>query len=103
MKYVLLYDSADDVMSNAPRHYPAHAARADEFHARGTLLMIGAFGDPQDEGAMGIFTSREAAEEFVAGDPFVLNGVIRDWHSASGTTGSPAPEPPSRTAGCGHG
>jgi len=23
---------------------------------------------------------REAAEEFVKGDPFVLNGVIRDWH-----------------------
>jgi uncharacterized protein len=80
MKYVLLYDSADDVLSKAPRHYPDHAARANEFHARGTLLMIGTFGDPQREGAMGIFTSREAVEEFVAGDPFVLNGVIRDWH-----------------------
>ena len=28
---------------------------------------------------MSIFTSREAAEEFAAGDPFVLNGVIRNW------------------------
>jgi uncharacterized protein len=28
---------------------------------------------------MAIFTSREAAEEFVAGDPFVLNRVVRDW------------------------
>jgi uncharacterized protein YciI len=28
---------------------------------------------------MGIFTSREAAEEFIAGDPFVLNGVVAGW------------------------
>jgi len=28
---------------------------------------------------MAIFATREAAEEFVAGDPFVLNGVIRRW------------------------
>jgi len=26
---------------------------------------------------MAIFRTREAAEEFVAGDPFVLNGVVR--------------------------
>lgn len=29
---------------------------------------------------MGIFTTREAAEEFVRGDPFVVNGVVRKWH-----------------------
>ena len=28
---------------------------------------------------MAIFASREAAEEFVAGDPFVVNGVVRRW------------------------
>jgi uncharacterized protein YciI len=28
---------------------------------------------------MAIFTTREAAEEFAKGDPFVLNGVVRDW------------------------
>jgi uncharacterized protein YciI len=42
--------------------------------------MVGTFGDPQNEGSMAIFTSREAAEEFVKDDPFVLNGVVRDWH-----------------------
>jgi uncharacterized protein YciI len=29
---------------------------------------------------MAVFSSREAAEEFAEGDPFVLNGVVRDWH-----------------------
>jgi len=40
--------------------------------------MIGTFANPLD-GAMGIFTSREAAEEFVRGDPFIVNGVVSNW------------------------
>jgi uncharacterized protein len=28
---------------------------------------------------MGIFTTGEAAKEFVRGDPFVLHGVVRNW------------------------
>ena len=77
---VLLYESADDVLTKAPPVFPAHKARLDEFVARGVLLMVGTFGDPQAEGSMAIFTTREAAEEFVAGDPFVLEGVVRAWH-----------------------
>jgi uncharacterized protein YciI len=80
VKHVLLYDSAPDVLSKAPAHFPAHKARLDEFHARGTLLMVGTFGDPQAEGSMAIFTTRAAAEEFVDDDPFVRNGVVRAWH-----------------------
>ena len=79
MKYVVFYDSADDVASKAPAHFPAHAARLEEFHARGTLLMVGTFADPQEQGSMAIFATREDAEEFVRGDPFVLNGVVRSW------------------------
>lgn len=78
MKYLLFYEPVEDVLSKAPAHFPAHSARLDDFHARGTLLMVGTFVNPQ-EGSMSIFTSREAAEEFVREDPFVLNGVIRDW------------------------
>ena len=77
MKYVVLYESADDVLNRAPAHFPAHKARLDEFHARGDLLMVGTFGDPQEQGSMAIFPTREAAEAFVEGDPFVLDGVIR--------------------------
>ena len=78
-KYVLLYESADDVIEKAPVHYGAHSERLDRFHREGRLLMVGPFGDPQAEGSMAIFTTREAAEEFVADDPFVLNGVVRGW------------------------
>jgi hypothetical protein len=79
VRYVLFYESADDVLSKAPAHYEAHVARADDFRSRGLLLMLGPFGDPQEQGSMSIFTSREAAEEFVSGDPFVLNGVVAAW------------------------
>jgi uncharacterized protein YciI len=79
VKYVLFYESADDVASKAPPHFPAHSARLEEFHANGRLLMVGTFADPQEQGSMAIFTTREAAEEFVKGDPFVLNGVVKAW------------------------
>ncbi len=78
-RYVLFYQSADDLGSKAPAHFPAHLVRVKEFNGRGTLLMVGTFGNPQEEGAMGIFTTREAAEEFAKGDPFVVNGVVRTW------------------------
>jgi uncharacterized protein len=75
----VLYESADDVASKAPPVFPAHAVRLREFRDRGTLLMVGTFGDPQAEGSMAIFSTREAAEEFVKDDPFVLEGVVRKW------------------------
>lgn len=78
MKYVVFYESGPDVREKAPLYFPAHRARWEEFRAKGTLLMIGTWASPQ-EGAMGIFTTREAAEEFVKGDPFVLNGVVSKW------------------------
>ena len=66
-------------------HYDAHVAWAGGFEARGELLTIGTFEDPQTQGSMAVFTTREAAEAFVAGDPFVANGVvarheIRGWN-----------------------
>lgn len=79
MKAVVLYESADDVLVRAPAHFPAHRARLDEFEAAGTLLLVGTFGDPQAQGSMAIFSTREAAEAFVAGDPFVREGVVRSY------------------------
>ncbi len=78
MKYVLLYTSGD--RAKAMAHFPAHRAQIDAFHSRGVLLMVGAFTDTgEGSGAMGIFTTREAAEEFVTNDPFVVNGAVTGW------------------------
>jgi uncharacterized protein YciI len=85
VKYVVFYHSADDVATKAPPVFPAHRARVDEFHARGDLLLVGTFADPQADGSMSVFRTREAAQEFVDGDPFVREGVvasyeIREWN-----------------------
>jgi len=78
VKYVLFYEPGE-VNAKAPLYADAHRAWFERFHQSGTLLMIGPFTNAQEEGALCIFTSREAAEEFAAGDPFVLNGVVRNW------------------------
>ena len=94
MKYVLFYESADDVLSKAPPHFPAHRARLDEFHARGDLLMVGTFGDPQAEGSMSVFRTPR-------GRGGVRRRATRSWPmawsragtSATGTRSS-RPDPP---------
>jgi len=86
MKYLMFYDMAAEGLSKARANLPAHQHRLQEFHRQGTLLMAGPYGTPP-MGALGIFTTRAAAEEFVAGDPFVINGVvgkymIHEWSEA---------------------
>jgi uncharacterized protein YciI len=78
MKYVLFYESGGDTASKAPTYAVAHRAHWKSFQDRGALLMIGPFTNPPG-GAMSIFTTHEAAEEFARGDPFVLNGVVGSW------------------------
>ena len=75
-RYVLLYTPVDNVAEIAPAHFPAHVAHAQAFHREGTCVALGTFADVQRDGAMAIFTTREAAEAFVAADPFVLEGVV---------------------------
>jgi uncharacterized protein YciI len=76
---LLFYETAEDGLAQAAALYPAHKVRLDEFHGRGALLMVGTFADPQHDGSMAIFTTRDAAEEFARGDPFVVNGVVARW------------------------
>jgi uncharacterized protein YciI len=78
MRIVSFYDMAEGALPNVMTHFPAHRARLDEFHGRGVLIAAGPLGNPP-EGAMAIFTTREAAEEFIEGDPFVTNGLVSKW------------------------
>lgn len=78
MRYVLFYESGDEVAEKAPIHFSAHQARWSTFHERGDLLLVGPFSD--GAGAMAVFTTDAAAREFAEGDPFVIHGVVSDWH-----------------------
>ena len=80
--FVTSYASLADAMAQAPDLIASHIARSQDFRACGTLLMAGAFLDNLQEplSTMAVLTTREAAEEYIKGDPFVLNGQVRSWH-----------------------
>ncbi len=78
VKHVLFYELADGAMDLVSQHFPAHRARLDLFSAAGTLLEVGTFADPP-MGAMAIFSTREAVDDFMREDPFLANGVVGSW------------------------
>jgi uncharacterized protein len=81
MKAVVIGESSGAAMEVIMAVYPRHKLIADKYIERGDVIGIGPFAD---RGNMAIFKTREAAEEFVKEDPFILEGlvksfVIRDW------------------------
>jgi hypothetical protein len=79
MKYVLSYVSAPGFRSKVPAHIDEHRALWRTFHGDGRLLMVGPFTD-EPAGALAVFSTRQAAEDFVRVDPFVTNGIVVSWH-----------------------
>ncbi len=79
---VTKYASFEEAKTKAPGAIAAHRKRSQELHAKGTLIMSGAFLDQTGESlsTMAVHTSREAAEEYIEGDPFYLNGMISKWY-----------------------
>jgi uncharacterized protein YciI len=80
-----MYYTADGVdRAQLMEVYPRHRAYLDEFAKGGQIQSIGAFLNPGDVGSMAVFRSREAAESFMAKDPFVVEGLVgrhelREW------------------------
>jgi uncharacterized protein YciI len=78
VRYVVFYESNPDAAAKIPEVFPAHREHWTGFVERRELVAIGPFSDRS--GAMAVFTTREAAEAFAEGDPFVLEGVISRWY-----------------------
>jgi uncharacterized protein YciI len=74
------YTSVAEAQTHAPEALAEHIDRSTRLHHAGDVLMAGAFlqPDPVDGylRTMAICRSQEAAERFVAGDPFVRNGTV---------------------------
>jgi len=76
MLYLLRYEMAPGVSrERLVELFPAHRAVWTKYRNDGTLVAIGPMENPAD-GALGVFTTREAAEEFAQEDPFVLGGAV---------------------------
>jgi uncharacterized protein YciI len=78
--YALIYDLVEDYLARRAAFREEHLRLAAESHARGELLMGGAFGDPADK-ALLVFRASDpsVAESFARHDPYVQNGIIARW------------------------
>lgn len=85
--FLLFYDVAPDYLERRGQFRSAHLAHAWEAFARGELIVAGALADPPD-GAVLMFQGEDAscAEAFAEADPYVSNGLVKDWRVREWTT-----------------
>jgi len=67
-----------EAQQQAPGELRAHIERTAAWHRDGRLLLAGAFLDRPEEPVqtMAVVRTKEDAEEFIAGDPFVVLGMV---------------------------
>ncbi len=80
MYHILFYDYVDDVLDRRGAFREEHLGMAREAHARGELVYGGALADPVDQAVI-VFKvdDPKKIEEFVAADPYVKNGLVKEW------------------------
>jgi uncharacterized protein len=78
--YVLIYNLTDDYLERRPAYRAEHLQLAKDAEERGELVLGGAYSDPADT-ALLVWRGEDAsaAENFVANDPYVKNGLIDRW------------------------
>jgi uncharacterized protein YciI len=82
--HVLSYDYVPDIMRRRAPHRDAHLAALRRLADEGLLVSAGATGDPPT-GALIVFRTAEAAETFLAEDPYVAAGLVRSHRLAPWT------------------
>jgi uncharacterized protein YciI len=87
MHYLLFYDVVPEYLERRGEYRADHLALARAAHARGELVLAGALADPVD-GAVLLFSgsSADVARKFAEADPYVLNGLVRNWSVREWTT-----------------
>jgi len=65
--FLLLYDVVPDYLERRAPLREAHLKLATQAHARGELLLPGAL------------PTRLVAERFARSDPYVIQGLVREW------------------------
>ena len=75
------FASLAEVSEQAPDALAAHIARSRQWHEQGRLLLAGAFLDRPEEpvSTMAVLPSRADAEEYAAGDPFVVKRMVASY------------------------
>ena len=75
---VLIYDYVENAVEVRGPFRDDHLGLISDWKADGRLVAAGATGDPPS-GAILVLREGEDARAFVDADPYVQNGVVRDW------------------------
>ncbi len=80
MYFALLYTVVDDYLERRGEFRAEHLGLASSARERGELVMAGAFAEPAD-GALLVFRADDvsAVEAFAASDPYVVNGLVKEY------------------------
>ena len=84
-RYLLNYDYITDVLEKRGPFREGHIGLAKDMIEKGSCVSGGPtskLGESVPNGALFIFNSKEAAEDFVKGDPYVEGGIVTS-HSIS--------------------
>ena len=96
MHFLLFYEFGPNAGERRAPYRGAHLRAAWAAHARGELVLGGAYADPVD-GAVLLFQcdSPDVVERFAASDPYVVEGIVTRWRIRGWTTvvGSDATTP----------
>jgi len=85
--FLLFYDVTPDYLERRATFRAEHLGLARAAVERGELVLGGAMNDPVD-GTLLLFKgeSRDVAEQFARVDPYVLNGLVKQWRVREWTT-----------------
>ena len=80
MHYLLFYDVEADFIEKRAQYRTEHLALAWRAHEKGELLLAGALDEPIDTAVL-LFqgASPAVAERFATADPYVRNGLVKNW------------------------
>jgi uncharacterized protein YciI len=85
--FLLFYEFVPDYLERRAPLRNEHLKRAWEAHARGELLLAGAYSEPADgSAAMFKADSVQTVERFAREDPYVRAGLVKRWYVRQWTT-----------------
>lgn len=78
--YILTYHLTDNYLQDRGQYRTKHLQLATESSEKGELVLGGALDSPADTAYL-IFKaeSEEIASDFAKNDPYVKNGLIKEW------------------------
>ena len=85
--FLLMYDTVPEYLERRGEFRSAHLTLARAAQERGELVLGGALANPVD-GAILLFKgeSADVARKFAEADPYVRNGLVKEWRVREWTT-----------------